>query len=148
MLTRRAKAEAEAKNSRKVSGKSSSEKSVQKVKKVIKKKSKSIAKKEKAKAKKSGPRMKTTEMKVEDPKTNGFIIDESPEAQELLTEYGLSSAFKVTRNMNVPAFYSEKMFGLINDYRTLPSLDELKEKVIAPLDEEFGESTFTISPGK
>ena len=50
------------------------------------------------KPKRAGPRMKTTESKVEDSKTNGFLVDESEEAQKLLDEYSLSPAFKVTRN--------------------------------------------------
>ena len=54
----------------------------------------------------------------------------------------------MTKSDVTPAFFSEKIFTLIVNNRTLPSLDELKSKVISPLDEDFRESTFTISPGK
>ena len=109
---------------------------------------KTIKKKNGKKVKRIGPRMKTTESKVEDSKTNGFLVDESEEAQKLLDEYSLGPAFKVTRNNQTPEFFNEKLFSLIVDNRTLSSLDLIKSKIISALDEDFGESTFTISPGK
>ena len=117
------------------------------VKKVIKKPIKK-SKKVKAKRSKSGPRMKSTESKVESPATTGFIVDNSPEAKKLLEEYNLGPCFNVTQDKNIPSFYSDLMFKLISENRTLSSLDELKEKVVLPMDNEFGESTFTVSSGK
>ena len=78
-------------------------------------------------------------MKIPAPRI--LIADSSPVAQDILTELKLGDSFRMSMETKLNFFYD-----LVEFSQNLTSLDEMKEKVLKPIDNEFGEDILRITP--
>ena len=67
---------------------------------------------------------------------------------KLLNDLGLSKHFRATTVKGTTSFYSDDICEILSENRSIPSVQQMREKILQPIKKAFSEDMTILTKGK